>query len=101
VTEAIKFIRMISEYKKSAQKTQKGPQEIVDRVYGSISEEEWEILRNHFDENMELLYELENIEIPVPNLTKRVRFLLEFQFQSKAKEENGSDKPDQIQESDC
>jgi hypothetical protein len=76
------------------------PEAIVERVYESISAEEWEILQDCYNDSMDMLDELENLDVPIPRLSKRVRTLLELRRQSQKKEENGSDKQDQIQESD-
>ena len=74
-------------------------QGIVNRVYESISEEDYEAIQKYYNDSMEMLSEVENIELPIPRLTKRVRALLELHRLSQEKEGNGSDKPDQIQES--
>jgi hypothetical protein len=51
---------------------------IVERVYGSISKEDWDVLQKYYNGSMDMLDEPENMLIPVPRLTVRVRALLEL-----------------------
>jgi hypothetical protein len=67
---------------------------IVDMVFESLSEEEWEILQGYYNTTKDMLCELENIEVPIPRLMKKDQALLELRWHFK--ETDGSDKPEPV-----
>jgi hypothetical protein len=60
---------------------------IMDRVYGSVSEEDWDVLQKYYNGSMEAL--VEDLDTPIPRLTVRVRALLELRRHSQEKENQG------------